>query len=450
MKTQRPDIETGSTPVASQWNWFAAAVLVSLLVLVANSHLYPDTGTDFAWHLGSIRISPLGVIFVLTAPQIIIFSLLHLGRLKFRWTDMAILAAIGYVTLRGVVAQTGVSTNGVALVFAYGGHAAVLYYGAAIALQSKKALQVTFITLTALLAMVSVYALIEFAFGRNILYGDIIRESVTPIAGKGYHRSGSLMGHPLALGVFILQAAPFLIFLFAVTRSVKWKITLGGVFIVSVLALETTFGKGPWAYAAIMGSLAVIWFAWRNPSSRRAITLLLVSVAVGVALMTAIFSSNVGAGTFSKVREGESFNPRIYMWSRVPTVFRSNPLFGVGMYLGGPIVANVEPVITGEHKPTAIDDLYLSVLTEQGLVGFTLLTAAVILIGRDAWRLIRKGGKMAKWALPAVFCLAVTIMSGFSMDTLWMWSAMVVFWFTAGLLRALVELDDRQEAVLDI
>ena len=257
------------------------------------------------------------------------------------------------------------------------------------------------------------------------------------------------MGHPLALGEFVVQGTPFAVFLFAVARSVKWRALMGLVVVVSMLALEVTFGKGPWTYAGIMGVAAIAWFVWQNPSSRRLIALLILSIIAGIALLTAVFSSNVDAGTFSNARTGESFDPRIYMWSRVPTVVREHPVFGVGMYLGGPIVSDVPPVITGPHKPTAIDDLFLSVLTEQGVVGFGLLATAIVLIGSQAWRLLRRGGALAKWALPAVFCLGVTIISGFSMDSLWMWTAMVMFWLAAGMLRALVEIDDRGEAVLE-
>lgn len=448
MNTEATDIETGGAAAANRWNWFATVVLVSILVLVANSHLYPDTSTDLALHLGPFRISPLGVVFVLTAPQVVLYCLWNMKRLTLGITDLFLVAAIAYIMLRGVVAQMGISINGVGLVMIFGAHILLIYYGAAIVGQNLKAQRVAFITLTALVVLASLYALVEFVIGRNILYGRIIKESLIPWEGRGYHRSSSLLGHPLSLGMFIIQTIPFTAFLLASAKTLKWRVILGIMIILSVLALEVTFDKGPWAYAAIVGSLAALWFLCYAPASRRIVAVLLVALAVSVTLVTLAFSSNMYASTLSKGRLGQSFRPREYMWSRAPVIFKESPIFGVGMYQGGPTVANVEPVITGEYKPIAIDNLYLTVLVEQGLVGFLLLGTALAFIGRQFWRLVRSRSSLVRWAVPPIICMVLTLMGGLSMDSLWMWSAMAVFWLSAGLLRALVELDRRKDSLL--
>ncbi|MHB9053001.1 MAG: O-antigen ligase family protein [Thermoleophilia bacterium] len=440
-------IEAGVAGMADRWHWFTAVVLVSILVLVANSHLYPDTGTDLALHLGPFRISPLSVVFALTAPQIALFCLWNMKRVKLGITDLFLVAAITYIVIRGAAVQMGISINGVGLVVIFGAHVLLIYYGAAILGQDLRVQRVVFVTLAALVVLASLYALVEFVFGRNIIYGSIIKKSLVPPEGQGYHRSGSLLGHPLALGMFITQAVPFAAFLLATAKTRKWKLILGAMIVVTMMALEVTFDKGPWLYAAIVGSLAVLWFFRYVPASRRMLSILLLSLAVSLTLLTIAFSSRLYDSTLSKGRIGQSVSPREYMWSRAPVIFRQFPIFGVGMYEGGPKVANVEPVITGDNKPTAIDNLYLLVLVEQGLAGFILLSTALALIGRQFWKLLRSGSSLVRWAMPPVICMVLTLMGGFSMDTLWMWSAMVVFWLSAGLLRALVELDQRKHSL---
>lgn len=435
----------GGGSMADRRHWFAAVVLASVLVLVANSHLYPDTATDLALRLGPFRISPLSAVFALTAPQIALYCLWNMKRVRLGVTDLFLVAAITYIVIRGVAVQMGVSINGVGLVVIFGAHVLLIYYGAAILGQSLKVQKVVFVTLTALVVLASVYALVEFAFGRNLIYGSIIKKSLVPPEGRGYHRAGSLLGHPLALGMFIIQAVPFTAFLLASSRTRKWKLIYGGVIVVTMMALEVTFDKGPWAYAAIVGFLAVLWFFRYVPSSRRMMSILLLVLAVSLTLLTIAFSSRLYDSTLSRGRIGQSVSPREYMWSRAPVVFRQFPIFGVGMYQGGPIVSDVPPVITGDLKPIAIDNLYLSVLVEQGLAGFILLGTALVLIGRQFWKLLRSRSSLVRWAVPPVVCMVLTLMGGFSMDTLWMWPAMVVFWLSAGLLRALVEMDRRKD-----
>ena len=50
------------------------AALAALVLLLAGNLLYPDTSTDAAISLGAIRVSPLGALFVLTAPFLLIYA----------------------------------------------------------------------------------------------------------------------------------------------------------------------------------------------------------------------------------------------------------------------------------------------------------------------------------------------------------------------------------------
>ncbi|MHB1464026.1 MAG: O-antigen ligase family protein [Thermoleophilia bacterium] len=429
--------------VADSKKAMATVAMVALVALIADSLLYPDTVSKSAWHLGMIRVSPLGVIFVITAPLIIWYFLRNIRDLTLGVLDVVLIVTIAYMTGRGLLAAQTV--DGLGLVLAWSGYILVIYYGAATLFQDLKRRKIIFISLAVLVAISAIYALIEFAAARNIIYGSII--SSVPFPGQGYHRSGSFMGSPLAFGLFIVQATPFVLFFLAAVKSWKWRLLLGGVTIIAVLALETTFGKGPWITAGIIGVSASAWLLWKRPSSRKLVGVLLAAVIISVVLFSAIFHSTVTAGTVSKARTSESFKPRLYMWERVPQVLADNLLFGVGMWRGGPAVSDIDVTVTGKYQPTVIDNFYLLVLVEEGALGFMLLGSTFFLISRDIWHLYSSHSRFFKWLVPPVICMAATLINGFSMDTMWLWPTMVVFWLSAGLSRALVEMD-RHERLL--
>lgn len=412
--------------------------LAALVILLAGNLLYPDTSTDLSWKLGPVRISPLGTIFILTAPFIINYTWHRRHLLAIRTVDVLLVVTMFYMTTRGILAATNV--NGMALTGGYAAYVLVLYYGTASLVQQSRAMKTISITLVCIGFIVIALGLAEFFLERNVLYAEIIKESVTPIEGKDYHRSGSTLGHPLALGLFLLQAAPFFVIYFARAGSYARRVAWGVAIVALVLTLLVTFSKGPWITAAAISSVVVIWLLWRKPGARKPAIMLIIAAILAVSLFSVVFYESTSAGTISRARKGESLNPRKYMWSRAPTVIWEHPVFGVGMWQSGPEATKVDYIDYGKHQPTAIDNLYLTILVDQGLLGAMLILATLASLFRQALELCQSGRRTAEWAIVLTASMSAVIICGLTMDSLLLWSGMVVFWLTAGMMRGLYEL----------
>ena len=418
------------------------AALAALVLLLAGNLLYPDTSTDAAISLGAIRVSPLGALFVLTAPFLLIYAGRRRHELSISLLDVLLPATMAYLAFRGILAAT--TANGVALTAGYAAYSLTIYYGAAVLAQRSVAVRVITVTIVSVGLVVVALGMLEFFLERNVLYEGLIKQSSIPFRGAGYHRSGSTLGHPLALGLFLVQVAPFFVIFFAKADTVLKRIAWGVAMIGLALTLLVTFSKGPWGTAGILAASAMAYLLWKKPAARKLTMVLAVAVVLSSALFFVVFHENTMAGTFSRARTSESLSPRKYMWSRTPAVIGANPVFGVGMWQGGPEVARIDPVDLGENQPTAIDNLYLTIIVEDGLVGALLLLVTLALVFRQAIGLFRGGGDYATWGAAYLISMGAVIINGMTMDTLLMWPGMVMFWLVAGMMRAMYEMKQRK------
>jgi len=412
------------------------AALVSISFLLAGTLLYPDYLASVGLRAGPVRVSPMGLLFVLAAPSIFLYFWKQKATLKYSAVDAVLVITLLFVGIRGVFAAT--NSNELGLVVGYIGYVLLLYYGAAVLGQKRGSLRVLFIVLVSMSVIAAAYAVIEFALGRNILYEGIIKASMVPFPGAGYHRSGSTLGHPGALSAFLVQASPFSIFFFIKSAGSR-KVALGAAIVLSMLALLLTYSKGGWGTAAVLILTGLILIIKRRPASARPMLITLISGLLALGIFTIAFHSTVYSGTLSKARTSESFKPREYMWSRVPVTFKENPLIGAGMWQGNAEVIRVSQAPDAKNRPSSIDNIYLTVLVEQGIIGVILTSATLVLFGIQASRLLRRGGSIFEWGLPVVASMILILISGFAMTSLMVWPNMVVFWLSAGMLRSLVE-----------
>ncbi|MHB1270928.1 MAG: O-antigen ligase family protein [Thermoleophilia bacterium] len=410
------------------------AALSALVVLVAGTLLFPDTLAEVGFHVGPLRISPLGILFVLTTPAVLLLIWRERSSLKLQVLDVTLLVAIAYITSRGLLAENTTSAKG--LVIAYSGYVLVLYFGMAIVGRQTIAVRTVFFMFVGLGVLIAGYALIEFFITRNVLYGELTQASV-PKLRRGYYRSGSTLAHPVYLGLFLVQVAPFFVFYFtqAVTR---WKmIAWGAGIILIVLALEVTITKGAWATALLLSLVAIIW-GWRKRTKRRSIFILSVCAILAVSLFTAFFVDTMSNGVFSKSRENESFVSRWNMWEKVPEAFYSQPLFGYGMWSGNTAVSRLlfPDRDYAEQKPDTIDNVYLKTLVEEGIVGIILGGVLLWLISKKVWRVVQRNDSASKMAIPVAFSISALLIDGITFDSLLVWPSMVCFWSLLGLIRA--------------
>lgn len=412
-----------------------------MLVLISGTVLFPDTFTDAGLHLGPLRISVTMLLYMLTAPQIIFCIWRCQGDLSRRLIDILFITAILFITTRGLLAADQVNVYGLTL--AYGAYSLLAFYGLAIIGQHRYVLNIVFISISLLSVLVAVYALLEFVIGENILFAGLVSKTV-PYLERSYYRSGSTLGHPVALGLYLVETGPLIIYMFARARSrVARSFWFFGIIVVA-LALESTLTKGSWIPAMLLGLLAGIWFIWRNPASRRGVVLLLLSVGMAVAVFSAMYSSEIYDGIFSYGRQNESIGMRKIAWSRSPDVIADSLLFGVGMWHGGGEVSAIKTENAEEYnKPLFIDNIYITLLVENGMVGLVLMGAALLLIGREIWRLLLSEGELSAWAIAPAFGMIAVLINGLTANTLLIWPGMLIFWVFAGMIRAMAELNSR-------
>lgn len=420
------------------------AALASLMLLVAGTLVYPDPFVTVGFHLGSFRVSPMGLLFVAAAPALTWFSLRHRYLIKGSMIDIMLSITLLFIGTRGLMeASTG---NELGLVVAFVAYIILLYYGTAVV--SQGSYRTLFILLVVIGVMAAAYALIEFALGENVLYGSILKESVIPFPGHGYHRSGSLLGAPGPLGIFMVQVAPFFLFFFMRAASRTRKVLWGLAILLVALALLVTFSKGPWGTAVVLTIGGAVWLARHQTPAARSLLLLFLVVTVGLGTFSLVFYSTVKSGTVSKARTNESTEPREYMWSRVPRTFEANPLLGAGLWQGNAEIFRVNPAPVYKNRPSSIDNMYLTALVEQGLIGVILVASTLWLIGRRGWKLLKNGGDAAEWGWPPAVCMVAVMIAGLTSNDFMTWSNMVVFWLAAGMLRALAE-QERQKSLPD-
>ena len=411
------------------------AALASLVLVIIGTLSYPDTFVSVGLHVGSIRVSPMGLEFIIAAPALFWFAIRHRSLIHWGSLDTLLVITLIYVTVRGMTAAT--NGNELGLVFAFTAYILMLYYGAAFV--GQDGLRVLYLVLIAMGIIAAVYAIIEFALGENVLYGGIIKESMLPFAGKGYHRSSSIIGQPGALGTFMVQVAPLLIFFFIWAANRVGKVLWGLSIFLIALAMLLTYSKGPWIVAAIISIFGLLWLVRRRTTVAKNLIVLFLVVATGLGVFTLMCYDTVQAGTFSKARTSESTKPREYMWSRVPSTFLANPLIGAGLWQASAEIFRVNPAPEYNNRPKSIDNIYLTALVEQGVAGVILIVLTLWLMGAQAWKAQNKNHYASHWGWPLAVSMIAVMINGFTINDLMIWPNMVVFWLMAGMLRALVE-----------
>lgn len=210
--------------------------------------------------------------------------------------------------------------------------------------------------------------------------------------------------NPNDLGVQLAVVIPFALHLFVTKRSGNPVLRfLNGLYpIATLFAIVLTGSRGA-LIAALPGFLFWIWsFGKVRLGGRIALGLSLLAgviVFMQMEVQTGIerLSTVVGAA------EGDRFTGRLDIWEAGVKVFLEHPLLGVGV--GGFPAA----VVRYLNRPLVAHNLYLSVLGENGIVGFCLFMGIVVLVLRSTMKYRTQErklwlGALMSWAI-GVFSL---------------------------------------------
>ncbi|MFA5816015.1 MAG: O-antigen ligase family protein [Bacteroidales bacterium] len=321
------------------------------------------------------------------------------------------------------------------------------YYGAVVLGKGDSAARTIIHAIAILTVVISAYAIIEFLFNNNMIYGALTEEKV-PIRSEEFHRSGSTLAQPVALGIYLVMTIPLLVYSFVMSGNFSRRVFWGVAIVAALAALLVSFSKGSWLTAIIIGFMAFVYLLVERRKFKGILRPVITLIASSLLIFTLIVSisyRNVAFNVFSPERRLESFGFRKHMWEKVPGEFGEHVLIGVGMWQGDDDlyrIAYAEEASEGLEYGEGlipIDNLYLTVLLEGGLVGISLLAVTLFLIGRQALTIIRSGGTRATFTIPLAAGMVALLINGATADTLMVWPVMVVFWLYAGLIRARAE-----------
>ena len=404
------------------------------MLMVTIILLYPDTPSSNDLIFSGARISIVKIILASFSVPVVIYIILNSGRLHFQYLDAALFAFSSFFIVRGILAAQTFNETGRIIV--YFGLAAVIYYGMSILCQKRAFLRFVFFFLGVIGVIISIYALLEFSLRHNMLYEglDLAKKNAD------FYRSGSTFAHPVILGLFLVQVAPFLVFLFSQENRYRMRIFYLNTIVILTLALGVTFSKSAWATAIVCIVVLSIWVVWKKTNSRKLLLILFIAIAVTFSFFSISLSGTVSSALFSAQRNAESYSLRKYVWSIAPAAFIQKPLTGFGMWQGAHALTVMEPSEKGNNALQGkypIDNLYLTTLVEEGLIGSALLAASLFLIFYNGIRTFMLGMRYHSWCIPLLVSLFAVLFEGLFFDSLMVRQNMIIFWLSAGILRSL-------------
>ncbi len=407
----------------------AAALLVCLLLSVAV--LFPEnfvTGLSF---LTSAKTAPLALLLPLTVFFTIIYMTVRrrlVNSISLGALDLIVIVFTFYLLLRNIVEPTYLYAVRYAL---YG--ICLYYLMALISVSEGPALRLIGRVIVAIILITAVYGLIEYVLQTNPVYQDYISQIVKE-PRVTLHRIGSTVGHPVPYGAFLIQTIPFAVLAWTRARGKLSLAIAAFATLIGAVALFFTYSKGSWIVAVL---LALASLALLRGRGHNKMVVPVVFIAAVLLITGALFWQQIRFET--EERAGGSVDLRLLGWRGAQDGVHNHPVFGVGLKQGEDELARqMDPVLyqwTGKTPP--VDNYYLSIALENGIVGFTMWLLLLALILFEAIRVIGAGGTGRPWAIAALISFLGIVMNSMTYESMLIWPNFVFFWIVAGMLHGL-------------
>lgn len=213
-------------------------------------------------------------------------------------------------------------------------------------------------------------------------------------------------------GAFIADYGSLFLGLFFLDKDWRRRLLFLTTFLFGLHPLFYAYSRG-----AYLAALSVITFF----GVVRKRSLLVIVAVVLIAWQTILPASVVDRISMTETQEGEIENSaagRLLLWDYAIDLFKQNPIFGIGfggfaLSSGGVTLANDESL----RKGFDAHNFYMRTLSEQGIIGISVLLFLLYRAFRSGWRLYRSGLSQFNTALGfgfmgTVLALIITNMFG--------------------------------------
>ena len=239
---------------------------------------------------------------------------------------------------------------------------------------------------------------------------------------------------------YLVMAVPFAWLFFQEREERYATLYMGGFFVLIIVALFLSHTRGAWV--AMFAQLTVVgllraphkWQRW--------------AIAVGLCLILILVSGSLFMGfqdvlihnvSGNSLLSFGSMNIRLNIWHVAVEQIVAQPLLGYGYGNHTFTKINEElPFKVGGFPTTHVHNVWLSLLYEVGLPGFTLFAFVLFLISRTAllgWK--EKGRTFVGNLGVCVLLLVVGIVTRNMFDNMFVGSLAYLFWLLTGLYFAL-------------
>ncbi len=308
-------------------------------------------------------------------------------------------------------------------------------------------------SVAAFVALVAVAAAVAFAqalldpnlFGLYALqgrYGEVYRLS-------------AFLGDPNVFGAFVIAAAPFAILGMVAAMRRRWRLIAFGLALLLLIALWISFSRGAWLAFFVGAGIAIALINLRALMAGAALTALAFAIALTMPRDLLVRPPARGAsppprpdlidstiGRVDTVSRGQDLRTQ-FVLNAIP-ILRDHPLLGVGPGRYGGAVADIFPTPIypeyGTNKlfsnplQRTVDNFWLHILIESGVLGLGALLAALAAVGIPAVMAARRAvGRRHVLIGGIAGACAALIVSSVSTMTLESNGVAYVFWFLLGL-----------------
>lgn len=253
----------------------------------------------------------------------------------------------------------------------------LLYFLALNAIKTEDKQKGVILLMSVIILLVAIRSYRNFSGGDSFSYDKRV--------GGPFETVGLGANH---FGAFIAHYCPVFLSLFFFDREKKWKTLIYlGVVLFGLHPLFFSYSRG--AYLAFFAVL-IFYGLFKKRS------LLVFSFLIIIAWQAILPASVVDRIKMTRSESGEiehSAGGRLELWDIAYQLFEKNPIFGVGfngysMSVGGMALKSGEQLPEGGFDS---HNYYMKVLSEEGIIGISVLALILIKAFFSGWRLYRNG-----------------------------------------------------------